>query len=212
MSTALQITILLTYALFLFEIFVVPIPGARSTAKKIAWLKASSAGRSDVLWTAMGVIGGVFLFVPPPVLVFLPGKLLPGLFRPLELPPDVHTVALVLLLAGHAVMLAATFSLRPHLRRFEKTGKLQLKTDGIFGWCRHPIQAGFLLVLAGILLAVPAPAVLFGAALFVAFSHRRILQEEAFLTALFGEEYRAYRQRAGRYLPKICQCRQLRTQ
>ena len=66
MSTALQIAILLTYALFLFEIFVVPIPGARSTAKKIAWLKASSAGRSDVLWTATGVIGGVFLFVPRP--------------------------------------------------------------------------------------------------------------------------------------------------
>ncbi len=212
MSTALQIAILLTYAPFLFEIFVVPIPGARSTERKIAGRKAASASRSDPLWTATGVAGGILLFVPPPVLVFLPERLLPELFRRPELPPGVHAAALVFLLTGHAVMLAAIFSLRPHLLRFEKTGKLQLKTDGIFGRCRHPIQTGFLPVLAGILLAVPAPVVLFGAALFVAFSHRRILQEEAFLTALFGEEYRAYCQRVGRYLPKICPCRHLRTQ
>lgn len=75
-----------------------------------------------------------------------------------------------------------------------------LVTNGIYRISRNPAFVGFDLLYLGILIAFPnawhAAAVAIALVLF----HKQILNEEKFLTAAFGNEYQAYKQRVRRYL------------
>lgn len=78
-----------------------------------------------------------------------------------------------------------------------------LVTSGPYRWVRHPLYtAGFASLLALTLITgfwwiglaiLPA----------VVYIVRRTPREEANLIATFGDDYRAYMQRTGRYLPKL---------
>lgn len=80
----------------------------------------------------------------------------------------------------------------------------RLVTHGPYRWVRHPLytlgcllilslglisSSGFILALGGVILAAMAMVV--------------VPQEEANLIAAFGDEYRAYARRAGRFVPKL---------
>lgn len=80
----------------------------------------------------------------------------------------------------------------------------QVVANGPYRWIRHPIYAGFLLIL-GALLLITANAVVGG--LWLAMTAldvtARMNAEEAMLLRQFGEPYRAYMQRTGRVLPRL---------
>lgn len=80
----------------------------------------------------------------------------------------------------------------------------RLCTTGPFRFVRHPIYAG------GLLLATPGFVLMFNSwimlllpvLLYVAFWFL-VRNEEAMMDAVFGEEYRAYAARTGRFFPRI---------
>jgi len=79
----------------------------------------------------------------------------------------------------------------------------QLRTSGPYRWIRHPLYtlgALFMLALAGVTGLWWLGALLVPALLLLIWRTR---YEEANLIAQFGDEYRAYMQRTGRFLPKL---------
>jgi len=81
--------------------------------------------------------------------------------------------------------------------------KTKLITSGPYGFCRNPAYVGVYLSFFRIFLLLPSVIYLIGFCLFLINQHFRILQEEKFLAGSFGAEYEQYKQRAGRYLPRI---------
>ena len=78
--------------------------------------------------------------------------------------------------------------------------KTELVTNGIYKFSRNPAFLGFDFMYAGVLLMYfnPLTAVF---SLFAAVTlHLQILQEEKYLTSVFGSSYTAYKSRAFRYL------------
>jgi protein-S-isoprenylcysteine O-methyltransferase Ste14 len=75
----------------------------------------------------------------------------------------------------------------------------QLVTSGVFGWSRNPIYLAFDLVVIGAFLIHGRVVYLILGAAVVLLIHAVVLREERFLDAQYGEAFRAYRQRVGRY-------------
>lgn len=76
-----------------------------------------------------------------------------------------------------------------------------LVTTGFYRFTRNPMYLGMLLMLLGGALKSGALGAFLPVPLFPWVIHRRyILREEVFLEDIFGEEYRAYRQRVRRWL------------
>lgn len=77
----------------------------------------------------------------------------------------------------------------------------KLVTSGVFGVTRNPMYLGLLLLLAAYAVHLANPVAILGLVAFVAYLNRfQIVPEEAALTAAFGDEFTAYRQRVRRWL------------
>ena len=75
-----------------------------------------------------------------------------------------------------------------------------LVTSGIFAWTRNPIYVALDLIFFGTFL-VQGRAVFLGLALALAgLLHYQIRREEKYLAGLYGDAYRAYCERVGRYM------------
>ena len=78
-----------------------------------------------------------------------------------------------------------------------------LVTEGPYRWVRHPFYDAMALLIAGIaLIAANWFMLLTGAAVFSLLALRS-RTEEAHLLARFGESYRDYRERTGRFVPRL---------
>lgn len=78
-----------------------------------------------------------------------------------------------------------------------------LVTTGFFRWCRNPIFAFLLLGLIGFQMLLPTwlfTLALVGGYVGIA---RQVAAEEAWLTRAYGDAYRDYARRVGRFLPWI---------
>jgi protein-S-isoprenylcysteine O-methyltransferase Ste14 len=109
------------------------------------------------------------------------------------------TGAALLLLAWVQWSLGENFSTTLHLRQ----GHL-LVTGGPYRWVRHPMYTALFLLGVGFLLLTANWAV--GVPLIVVLPilvSVRIGNEEALMIEQFGDEYRAYMQQTGRFLPRL---------
>ena len=79
----------------------------------------------------------------------------------------------------------------------------KLITSGPYRWIRHPLYSfGFALLIAlSVITAMWWLAAC--AALFIGFMLWRVPKEEAILVGVFGDAYRSYMTRTGRFLPKF---------
>jgi protein-S-isoprenylcysteine O-methyltransferase Ste14 len=85
----------------------------------------------------------------------------------------------------------------------EITQSHSLVTGGVYRTIRHPIYAAvWLMCLAQVLLLSNWIAGLSGAVLFAIVYFRRVPREEQMMIDHFGDEYRSYRQRTGRVVPR----------
>jgi protein-S-isoprenylcysteine O-methyltransferase Ste14 len=76
-----------------------------------------------------------------------------------------------------------------------------LVTTGVHGWSRNPIYIGMLLVYVGIGVVVRSPWILIVAVpLAITLHYGVIVREEAYLERRFGDAYREYKARVGRWL------------
>ena len=82
-------------------------------------------------------------------------------------------------------------------------GEHTLVTSGPYRWVRHPMYTALFGFFAGLVLVAASwlVALLVAAAIFVLYA--RIGEEEAMMLEQFGDEYRTYMQRTGRFLPRL---------
>ena len=78
-----------------------------------------------------------------------------------------------------------------------------LVTSGPYRWVRHPFYDALALLLIAIALVAANWFLLLTGAMFFVLIAIRSRTEEAKLAARFGESYRVYRSRTGRFLPRI---------
>jgi protein-S-isoprenylcysteine O-methyltransferase Ste14 len=74
---------------------------------------------------------------------------------------------------------------------------------GPYALVRNPMYLGHLIFMAGLAVTFRSWAALALLAFHIVWFHRRVLQDEARLEALFGGEYRGYKSRVKRWLPFI---------
>jgi protein-S-isoprenylcysteine O-methyltransferase Ste14 len=110
----------------------------------------------------------------------------------------------LLLFGGIALLAAAQLNMgaswRVGIKEDEAPG---LVTGGLYRFCRHPIYLGLITALAGYTALLPTPlslALLAGA---YAGARAQAAAEEAHLIRTYGDAYRAYAHRTGRFLPGV---------
>jgi protein-S-isoprenylcysteine O-methyltransferase Ste14 len=76
-------------------------------------------------------------------------------------------------------------------------------TTGPYGWVRHPLYGAWVVLLSGYSLLTSSWAVAIAGLAAIATVVRRIPTEEEGLQARFGDAYRDYAARTGRFLPRL---------
>ncbi len=140
-------------------------------------------------------IVGLVLYVDEPGTMAWSQVSMPGWVRLLGVP--VAAVGVVLLWWVLST-LGRNFSMSLAIRQGQT-----LVTDGPYRWVRHPMYTAFLAAFTGLVLVCAnwfvglAAGLGYGAAMLI-----RTPGEERMLIEEFGDEYRAYMARTGRFLPK----------
>ena len=78
--------------------------------------------------------------------------------------------------------------------------KTKLVTDGIYRFSRNPAFLGFDFMYIGVMLIYFNPLTVAFSLFAIVMLHMQILQEEKYLTSVFGSEYTEYKKRVFRYL------------
>ena len=120
------------------------------------------------------------------------------------LPESARCVGTVIGFLGDGIFLAAVVCMKDSWRAgIPEQDKTEIVTNGIYRISRNPAFLGFDLMYIGIFL-------MYGNLLTGAFTifavimlHLQILQEEIYLDAVFGENYRNYKKHVKRYLGKM---------
>ena len=134
--------------------------------------------------------------------------LAPRLLAPIVIEPgapaSVRMAGAVLVVASTLAMLAAQLNMGRSWRiGIERETRPGLVVDGAFAICRNPIYACMLAALFGFLLLTPTYVSL-GLLLSTWLGIRmQVVEEEAFLTRSYGDAYRHYAARVGRFFPGI---------
>lgn len=101
---------------------------------------------------------------------------------------------------GVLIFAAAVITMRDSWRAgIPDRDRTELVTAGIYRMSRNPAFLGFDLMYLGLLIAFFNIVHLIFVLYAVIMLHLQILQEEEFLTGAFGEPYREYAKRTGRY-------------
>jgi protein-S-isoprenylcysteine O-methyltransferase Ste14 len=110
----------------------------------------------------------------------------------------------VMVLGATALMLAAQLDLGASWRvGIDQGARPGLVTGGLYRYSRNPIYVAMLTALLGFALLLPSwisLGLLIGAGLGI---RRHVRDEEAYLARTYGEEYRRYAARVGRFVPRV---------
>lgn len=118
-----------------------------------------------------------------------------------HMPSPVRIAGVVAGFAGDMIFLAAVLTMRDSWRAgIPKTDRTEFVSHGIYQYSRNPAFLGFDLMYTGILLIYFNGVLLLFVIWVIVMLHLQILQEERYLETVFGDEYRAYKKRTGRYL------------
>ena len=171
-----------------------------------SWLQARRYGSSGFLLfqsgrpsqhirDALGVVLAVALL----------GQALRAALVPYPTPPaGSRAIGITLLFGGVVFLVASQLNLGASWRiGIEEGARPGLVTTGIYAFCRNPIYLAMLITIAGYAVLIPTPlsiVMLVGAFIGI---RRQIFAEEDYLIRTYGDAYRAYAARVGRFLPGI---------
>ena len=113
--------------------------------------------------------------------------------------------ALGCLLAGGglALMLRAQLEMGASWRiGVDEDSRPGLVTHGLYRWTRNPIYLAMFLALAGLLLLLPTPLTLVALIGAVFAVRQQVREEESYLLRVYGDEFRRYAARVGRFFPR----------
>jgi protein-S-isoprenylcysteine O-methyltransferase Ste14 len=138
---------------------------------------------------------GIFAYIGDPNLIA---------WGRIEIPIEVRWVGVVILGMG---ALGEVWVLRylgeaysPILR---VTKARVLATEGPYGWVRHPLYSFALPFMLGFVLVAASAFILIGLAGLIVAVPMRARAEEAILLREFGDRYRSYMARTGRFFPRL---------
>src|SRR5262249_17609348 len=140
------------------------------------------------------------------VLVYLPSRLLPisGARVPALGAPQIVGLALATLGGVLALSCIATFVFVGRGTPAPFDPPRRLVTRGPYWFVRNPMYLGAAGVVAGAALYYRSlPLLAYGCGLLIATHLFVVFYEEPTLTREFGQDYEAYRQRVGRWLPRL---------
>lgn len=110
----------------------------------------------------------------------------------------------VLLFGGIVLLVIAQLDLGASWRiGIEEGARQGLVTSGLYRFCRNPIFLALLTTLTGYTLLLPTRLsliLLLGAFIGI---RQQVLAEEAYLSRTYGDAYREYARRVGRFLPGV---------
>ena len=110
----------------------------------------------------------------------------------------------VMLFGGIALFVVAVLDLGASWRiGIDEGSRPGLVTDGFYRFCRNPIFFAILIFLIGYTLLLPSRlSVLLLIGAFIGI-RAQVLTEEAYLSRTYGDAYRAYARRVGRFVPRV---------
>lgn len=159
------------------------------------WRGVHGEPGSRAWWAGIAMMLACLGLVLAPVLAML------GVSTPVSLPRI--AVGAVVFVAGTWLTLHAQLQMGDAWRIGVQPGeRTELRTQGLFAWCRNPIFTGMLLVALAMVIWVPlvAPAWL---ALWLGLQLQVRTVEEPHLLEIHGERYRAYAAATGRFWPGL---------
>lgn len=83
--------------------------------------------------------------------------------------------------------------------------KTELVVKGAYCYVRHPIYALSMFLMIGTVMAIPTPLMILTAIIHVSMLQIEARREENHLIRLHGQQYQQYRNRVGRFIPKLWQ-------
>ena len=118
-----------------------------------------------------------------------------------HLPAGARFTGFCVALLGDIIFLVSVLCMKDSWRAgIPDQDRTELVTDGIYAFSRNPAFLGFDLQYIGVMLMFCNLLTGMFTVFAIVMLHQQILQEERYLTAAFGEEYRAYQRRVFRYL------------
>jgi protein-S-isoprenylcysteine O-methyltransferase Ste14 len=133
----------------------------------------------------------------------------PARLSPLVAPPSragmlLAAAGAVLLFAGLILLVTAQLHLGASWRiGIEAGARPGLVTDRLYAFSRNPIFLGMLVLVAGYAMMLPTVLSLVVLVALYLGIRQQVAAEEAYLVATYGEAYRAYAARVGRFVPGI---------
>lgn len=154
-----------------------------------------SSNRGQILRDGLMVLGFLLLLGQAAIAAASPELISSGLLQ---------LAGTALLFAGIGFLVIAQLHLGASWRiGIDENAKPGLVTEGLYRFCRNPIFLALLIIVAGYALLLPTAlsfALLAGT--FVGIS-RQVQAEEAYLLRTYGDSYRQYARRVGRFLPGL---------
>jgi protein-S-isoprenylcysteine O-methyltransferase Ste14 len=207
--------ILATYTFQIILICFLPVPSAGSTVEMLSKVRrdnsfalnhpAKSAVQSTPLMiaaiTATLLVTGTSLI---PLITIIFPQVVDYLFPFMKvLPNTLIFISMLLLIIGNVLTFVAVRTLRSHVtfHGFGETTRLHM--SGIYGYMRNPITVGLAGIYTGFLLALPSAVMLVGFIVFLFNSACRVRMEEVYLERTFGDKYQGYKNRVGKYFPRL---------
>jgi protein-S-isoprenylcysteine O-methyltransferase Ste14 len=131
-------------------------------------------------------------------LAWLPAWLIAKLFDSLPL----KILGAALIIAAPVLFVAAVRAMDTSWRiGIDREQPAPLVTAGLFAWTRNPIYTAFYFIIVGALLIHGRVIFLVMAVALIGLVHGVVRREERFMAMQFGDEYRNYCARVGRYCP-----------
>jgi len=150
-----------------------------------------------LLW--MPIVG---LWIILPLLAFFVGRG-PGVLAPLFVSPALACLAAAIAVGAFAATLVCWKRMGKSWRMGIDPGdKTQLVCSGPYAYVRHPIYALSSLLMLMTMLVLPSPLMLGVGVIHLLLLQWEARREEQYLVQLHGEDYRIYRSRTGRFVPR----------
>ena len=131
----------------------------------------------------------------------IPAQLLSITFGWSHLPSNARFTGFCIGMVGDLIFLISVLCMKDSWRAgIPDSGKTELVTDGIYAYSRNPAFLGFDLQYIGVLLMYSNLLTGMFTVFAIVMLHLQILQEERYLTVVFGSAYLDYRHRVFRYL------------
>jgi len=207
--------ILATYVAQIIQVCFYSVPSAGSTVEMLVKVKNDPAGAghhpaaavvqspfkaalliaATIAVTATALIPLITIIHPPFFQL-----LIPFIAQQSNL---MKVIAIACLVTGNILTYLAVATLKRNVSFYEFGEATRLYTAGLYAYLRNPITLGLALIYVGFCLALPAAGMVVGFILFLLNSSYRINMEEIYLERAFGEAYREYKRRVGKYFPKL---------